>query len=376
MTNLIELIRVSVGRRYELSHVLTADEWAELYSEIRKQSLLGFCFAGIEALPKEQRPPRELTLNWIAQAEYMRMQYEFQCDALIKVIELLEKEGLKYRLLKGLALSELYRSDDNPKLCPQFRALGDFDLWVRGDEDRIVQFAGKYGKVGDMVYHHLDAGKIEGVEVELHFHPSSLKNVRANDRMQKWFDQCFMNPDMMDLKGKSVKVNSLAFNRIYVLSHIYRHLLYEGVGLRQFMDYYFVLMASRRQSGTHWEYDKQQTRLLIRKFKMEHFSNAVTWVLLFIFAPDALTGGVNPDWTIGHPDERRGRTLLNCMLKGGNFGMYDKDLKYALGDFWLKRYVKRVLYDLKFIFQYPEEVLYRPVWFISEHCRKKNGNSL
>lgn len=376
MTRLFELLRIAVGRQKCLSKTMSEAEWDALFTEAEKQSLVGICFSAIEALPKEQRPSGILLLNWIGLAECYRTQYHIQCKALQKVVHLLEAEDMEYRLMKGLGLADLYRSDSNPSLSPHLRTLGDFDIWVRGDKEHIIRFAEKYGRLGDIVYHHVDAGKIEGVEVELHFHPSNLKNVPANNRMQEWFDLRFYDSDILMVCGKEIHVTSLSFNRIYVLNHIYRHLLYEGVGLRQFLDYYFVLMASRDQfckvkAGQElWEREKDESRQLIKKFAMEHFSNAITWVLLYVFEPHALETGVVPDWVIGIPDEKRGRTLLKEMLKGGNFGMHDRDKKYYLTDPWIKRYYNRIRYDMKFLWQYPEEVLWRPVWFVWERWKK------
>lgn len=356
---------------------MSDEEWKMLFAEAEKQSLVGICFSAIEALPKEQRPSGILLLNWIGLAECYRTQYHIQCKALQKVVHLLEIEGMEYRLMKGLGLADLYRSNSNPKLSPQQRTLGDFDIWVRGDKEHIIRFAKKYGKLGDIVYHHVDAGKIEGVEVELHFHPSNLKNLRANNRMQQWFDRRFSDSDVLMVGGKEIHVTSLAFNRIYVLNHIYRHLLYEGVGIRQFLDYYFVLMASYdqfknvRNGMDLWEEEKEESRRLIKDFAMEHFSNAITWALLCVFEPHALEASFVPDWVIGTPDEKRGRTLLKEMLKGGNFGMHDRDKKYYLTDPWIKRYYNRIRYDMKFLWQYPEEVLWRPVWFIWERWEKR-----
>lgn len=88
--------------------------------------------------------------------------------------------------------------------------------------------------------------------------------------MQQWFDRRFSDSDVLMVGGKEIHVTSLAFNRIYVLNHIYRHLLYEGVGLRQFLDYYFVLMASRdlfskMPNGQElWEREKEECRRLIK----------------------------------------------------------------------------------------------------------------
>lgn len=261
--------------------------------------------------------------------------------------------------MKGLGMAAYYHTPNNSRICPELRSLGDFDIWIKAPKPLILDFARKFGCMGDVVYHHVDAGKIMGVDCELHFHPTYLKNVIANNRMQQWFDERFGDLVVLKVESMDIPVTSLTFNRIYILNHIYRHLLYEGIGLRQFLDYYFVLRTSVNQN-------KSLTQELIRKFKMENFSNAITWVLLYIFDHEALQTGVQPNWVIGVPDEWRGRTLLHEMIVGGNFGHADHNKKYMLTDHWVKRYTNRIRYDLKFLRQYPEEVLWRPVWFVWE----------
>lgn len=361
--DLIELLRIAVGLQEGFTHALTEDEWKELYDEVKKQSIVGVCFAGIEGLPKEQLPPRELIMQWYGYAECIRLQHVKQREALLRVCQLLKSEKLNFRIMKGLGVAAYYHTSNNSRMCSELRSLGDFDIWISASKTHILNFARKYGRVGDVVYHHVDAGQIMGVECELHFHPTSLKNVIANNRMQRWFDERFDDKKVLKVNGQEIPVTSLEFNRVYILNHIYRHLLYEGVGLRQFLDYYFVLKASATM-------DKSMTRELIRRFKMENFSNAITWVMLYIFAPKALLTDVLPDWVVGLPDEWRGRTLLHEMVMGGNFGHANRDKKYMLTDHWIKRYTNRIRYDMKFLRQYPEEVLWRPVWFVWERWNK------
>ena len=45
-----ELVKVSIGDLVCLSHTPSADEWGELYSLAKKQSLVGVCFAGVQRL--------------------------------------------------------------------------------------------------------------------------------------------------------------------------------------------------------------------------------------------------------------------------------------------------------------------------------------
>ena len=110
--------------------------------------------------------------------------------------------------------------------------------------------------------------------------------------------------------AEKVEQRFAAFNRVYILSHIYRHLFDEGVGLRQLMDYYYVL----RQGFT--EAERQETLRMLKQFKMVRFAEAVMWVLQEVF-------GLEAKYMLTTPNEREGKFLLDEIMMAGNFGHYD-----------------------------------------------------
>ena len=48
-TLFIELIRVAIGNQECLSRLPSEREWGKLYKMAEKQSLIGICFAGLQA---------------------------------------------------------------------------------------------------------------------------------------------------------------------------------------------------------------------------------------------------------------------------------------------------------------------------------------
>ena len=58
--------------------------------------------------------------------------------------------------------------------------------------------------------------------------------------------QCSNVVTLPDGYGK-ITVPTMSFNVIYILSHLYRHVFTEGIGLRQLIDYYFVLVKSEER---------------------------------------------------------------------------------------------------------------------------------
>ncbi len=69
-----------------------------------------------------------------------------------------------------------------------------------------------------------------------------------NRRLQHWFTRMaaeqFANE--VTIGGRPVAVPTPVFNAVYQLTHIYNHLFYEGIGLRQLLDYHYVMMSFGR----------------------------------------------------------------------------------------------------------------------------------
>ena len=140
---------------------------------------------------------------------------------------------------------------------------------------------------------------------------------------------------------------TLAFNRVYILVHIYRHLFHEGIGLRQLLDYYFVL----HQGFT--EEERTETMRTLRSLRMQRFTAAVMWVLQEVFAMDER-------YLLTDPNEEEGRFLLSEIMLAGNFGHYDERIKRSAKVTEWGLFCRRVGRNLRFLRSYPSEVLWSP----------------
>ncbi len=140
---------------------------------------------------------------------------------------------------------------------------------------------------------------------------------------------------------------TLAFNRVYILVHIYRHLFHEGIGLRQLLDYYFVL----HQGFT--EEERTETMRTLRSLRMQRFTAAVMWVLQEVFAMD-------DRYLLTDPNEEEGRFLLSEIMLAGNFGHYDERIKRSAKVTEWGLFCRRVGRNLRFLRSYPSEVLWSP----------------
>ena len=155
-----------------------------------------------------------------------------------KLFSMLREDGLRCCILKGQGNALMYPN-------PYSRTPGDIDVWIDVSMERIMEYAQKKFELEDDIrLQHLETS-LDGVPVELHFFPCSMNNPIYHARLQKWFRrnadlQCSHIVGLPDGAG-DIAVPTTAFNVIYQLTHLYHHFFDEGIGMRQIIDYYYVV---------------------------------------------------------------------------------------------------------------------------------------
>lgn len=298
-----KFIRICLGGSTEGFPVLQPEQWQELYTLSQKHAIKGVLFKAIEALPKDKRPPRNILFKWLAAAEQIK-NLNLHLNYAAKSVEgLFRERDFKCCLLKGQGIAMLYPH-------PELRTPGDIDIWVNGNKRDIISFVRSYAESTHIVYHHIDGLKIEGVDIEVHFTPSYMSNPFTNKILQRWickeasnqFNNCITIRD-----NCQIHTPTLAFNRVFILHHIYRHFFYEGIGLRQMMDFYYVLKQGFSEE------EQKETISLYKKLNILEFAGATIYVLQKIF-------GLEKEYFITSPNEKYGEVLLSEIMQGGNFG--------------------------------------------------------
>ena len=516
-----ELLQIAIGNRDRFSQTPTEGEWRELFALAQKQAMVGIAFRGVEQLPGEHRPPKQLLMQWYMATERIKKMNADLDRKALAVAEKFRGEGFPGVVLKGQGIAKLYtlrecaaelqgvghwplavgsRDDDNAAAelqakrqaltakCPCchpeeniaqhnderltiseansqqptanlsiYRTPGDIDIWLHGERKEVLDYVRRHVPDCKPVYHHVDFPVVEGLDIEVHFTPSWMNSPVTNRRLQRFFrsfnsqqnishtdctdytdslscqrdshanldaitqnthccarvghpeedsnpctlntkpershaeyaeyaegkslrpcchpdgnskqhdDECltFNEQRSQELRansqepiannqapianGQPLPVPSLAFNRVYILVHIYRHLFAEGIGLRQLLDYYFVLC----QGFT--EEEREETMRVLRSLKMERFARAVMWVLQAVY-------GMEERYLLVAPDEREGRFLLDEIMLAGNFGQYDERLQHEQGESALHWGWRKVVRNFRFVRSYPSEVLWSPIF--------------
>lgn len=342
-----ELLRSSLGMNV-IFPALSEEQWEYLYDLAKKQALVGFLYKGIEKLPRDKRPPKRVLLKWYSHAERIKKMNGDVYKACVYIGKMYQEAGLKCCVLKGQGNAMMYED-------PYSRTSGDIDLWVDSAEVTIengnVIIGENKLRVGRQVYHHFDVEKVQGVDVEIHTRPSFMNNLFHNKRIQKWFrdnsapqfENVVELPDGMG----TISIPLPEFNIVYQLAHISKHVFQDGIGLRQFVDYWFVLKSV---SVDHRNYAK-----LLKRLGLYKVAQAVMYV-----EHHAL--GLDEKFLIVPENERYGKFLLNEIMISGNFGKYDMRIDDFHRNTGLGRNLERFKRDMRLMALFPSECLWEPVF--------------
>ena len=233
-----DFLRFCIGSDAEIPSSLKEVDWKELYAIAQKQCLVGVLFDGIKKLPAEHvKMKKELLLQWMAESQMLEKANVRLNDAAIQVSEWFRKKGFRTCILKGQGNALMYPN-------PYSRTPGDIDIWVEGGDKRVISFVRSISPHEKACYHHIDFPSYKGVEVEVHYRPSFLLCFWHNRKLQKYYERAnkeqFSHRVMLGEQGE-IAIPTAEFNLIFQLTHIYAHLMNEGIGLRQLLDYYFVV---------------------------------------------------------------------------------------------------------------------------------------
>ena len=290
--------------------VPSAQEWSELFKIAGQQSVMGVCYTAFSHLSKDQMPPMELLVKWMAEAETIRGLNELLNQEAARLTQLFSEQGRKTAILKGQANARLYPD----KLS---RQVGDIDIWVEGGKKGVVALLMELGLVTELgstsvdgkptaSYHHVHLPPTKDhIIVEVHFRPSSGNfNPFTNRRLQRWLEQEIASSCQPVDEGFNVP--SVRFALMMQLSHVQRHFLVGGIGLRHVCDYYWLLKNSTEE-------DRREVASHLSSFGLRYTASALMWVLGEVLHLDE-------DLMLCPPDSYRGEWMLREIMAGGNFG--------------------------------------------------------
>lgn len=362
-----ELLQVSIGNLECLSRCPSTDDWNSVYAIAEAQTMLGIAFNGLQRLPQEQAIalPTQLKMRWLGLVVQIYKRNEIiniRCDELQK--RLLE-DGIRSCILKGQGVAILYG-----KNLSLLRQPGDIDVYVDCNHQEVLGYLKRKNILySHWDYLHVDSKFYDDVEVEMHYRPSVMRNLISNCRFQKFVDSnreaFFSGCVRVGDYGEKLTVPRSWMNVFYILHHTFRHFLTEGVGLRQVMDCYYVLITSNLSYN-----DKGKLIDAVDRFGMKRFSNGLIWVIETVF--NAKKVEEFNKLNLWKADRKEGMFILNEIMLSGNFGKFDK--RYSKDKGKIGKYIKVFRRSIHLLSHYPSEAFATPFYYGWHLCWKRFNN--
>ena len=360
------LLRFALGTA-ENCPKMHLDDWRAMFQIAKKHAITGFIGSAlkniggdvlIEKDATSQDAFTDLIMDWMGEVLKIARRNQKVNRDVIEVFGKLERQGVECCLLKGQGNALMY-PDSNT------RTSGDIDVWVRFKDSvntdanirKIIRKVKDVHPNSKAVYHHIDIPDVNGTPVEAHYRPQFLFSYRHNKHLQEffyeWADVQFNNK--VRFANSEISVPTPEFNIVFQLSHIYNHLFHEGIGLRQMIDFFYVLKVSnsplsdaRGSNGLRKDYVN-----LFNHVGLYHIACAIMWILITRL-------GMPIEWMLVEPDEKRGKFVLNEIMQGGNFGKSDK--RYHFSNNPIGKNLQRFQRDCRLLNYFPSEAISEPLF--------------
>lgn len=305
-TSFFSLIRLGLGTEtYTDFPSLSSAQWRTICSLAGRQSMYGILLSGIETLPDDKRPPRDILLRLIGICCEIEQKNRHLNTKAKQLSDYYRSLSFTPILLKGQGIATLYPA-------PYRRMPGDIDLWLPQSRRMVLSLMKKERPEAEYTVHHVHYQEPDGTDVEIHTMPTYMLNPLTHFRLLRHISRWKHQSRQVTLPdtGDTISVPSDEMNLIFLLLHKYRHLLLGGIGLRQMTDYMMLLRCGFTDE------ERQRVVSIIRELHLTTFCGAVMYVLSEYL-------GLESRYLLMKPDSEAGRHLIEEIMTGGNFGQHD-----------------------------------------------------
>ena len=231
---------------------LTSEEWKSLFGEAQRQNVAALTWDGIARMPEEAHPPKPTRIYWKAECQKTIEGALHKHAVTRQLVTFFKQEGIDTYVLKGDQLSGCY-----PK--PQLRSYNDIDIYQGNQWKRADELARqRLGATVERDHHHHTRYRVEGEQVENHYHLLNHYKYRSNVRYEREMLRYFGSP---------------TFDALFLLRHTACHFAVDRIGVRHLCDW---MQFVRRHGG---EVDWQTVRTMCRRYGMEQFYDAMQEII-------------------------------------------------------------------------------------------------
>lgn len=274
----LELVRSGLwGRKADerLFAGTTAEEWSEALRLSGRQGVLAIAYDGLNALPRDAQPPKELLLRWAVNVDRIERDFDKRADTARRLAEFFAARGIPMMQLKGAGLASLYP-------VPCHRPCGDIDIWLFGHQREADEALRRdLGiEVSDDMHHHTICS-VDGVLVENHFDFLNCWSHRSNREVERELRRFAEEPcGELQAGDTTILLPSPNLNALFLMRHMAIHFAAVEIGLRHMVDWAVFLAHHGR------EVDWEQISRIFREQNMERFADAATGIAVDVLGMD------------------------------------------------------------------------------------------
>lgn len=281
---------------------LDKKEWQKVYALAKAHTIVGLVCQGICMLPEELMPPQDMLELWVVHADRIERKNRRMNATVETLLGMFQSKGLHPILQKGQGVAAMY-------INPLQRTCGDIDFYFPAEEER--EKAEQMVKDLGISIRRMPDGATTYIfeKTEVEHHPCLLDVYNP-----------FCKGDIKQLvkdEGFKQNIPTPLVNLLLLNTHLLKHMIGPGIGLRQFADMaraYWVLDG---------QYDKQKFEKICHDWHISRWTSELHAFLVdYLGLPPAKLPSTTRSAALD-PD------VWYKVMGGGNFGFLHTDSEGA-----------------------------------------------
>ena len=258
-----QLVRLGIGHNIYFPNKNI--DWNHIEDLALRQGLSAVMVDGVEHLPEEQRPPKEILLQWIGNTlQSYEYRYELYRKAIAEMAAWYNAHGFKMMVLKGYACSL-----DWPK--PEHRPCGDIDIWLFGKQKEAdALMAKELGLKVDSSHHHHTVFNWRDFSVENHYDFNHVHHHKSGMALEKIFKELGKDDaHTVEVNNTIIYLPSPNLHALFLIKHSMTDFAAFYLTFRQVLDWAFFVEKHTKEVDWDWLIS------VLKEFHMIEFFNCI-----------------------------------------------------------------------------------------------------
>ena len=240
-------------------------EWEAIEAIALQHGLSALIIDGIEKLPDNQRPPKELLLQWIGGVMQDETRYSVQQKTASEIALLFHENHIRTYVLKGAVVAECYpepqhrvSTDLDCFLMPEN---SDLDAWGLGND--LIKSRGFEVSTG---YYKDCSFYLPGLTVENHKYLTPFRGNKKLKNLERVLQSMLLQDKGKDrFNGTWLCRPPVLVSALFLIEHAYSHFLHEGLTWRHVLDW--MMFSGEHKDEITWS----DFEILVEEFGFKKF---------------------------------------------------------------------------------------------------------